>query len=179
MVTLAHLDVDAATADPSLRRVAVPTGECGPMSPVRAFTARSTGIGIATGVLVATALDQLLSAAWALATLNGLAAAALALALSIDSQRGGWFDATDNHRRPGIWALAYAVMMAPTLFVHYYIELPPADEISVSLLFVLTGFAAYTLGRIMATLVYWDSDPAPADPRMHRLTPQPGTRRRS
>lgn len=37
------------------------------MSPVRVFTARSTGIGIATGVLVAIALEQLLCAPWGLA----------------------------------------------------------------------------------------------------------------
>ena len=70
-------------------------------------------------------------------------------------------------------------MMAPTLFVHYYIELPPADEIAVSSLFMLTGFAAYTLGGIMATLVYQDTDPAPTDLRLHRVTPQPGSRRSS
>ena len=178
MLTLAHLDVDAAAADPRLRRVAPPTSGHGPMPRVRTFTTRSTGIGSATGVLVGLVLGQL-GAAWGLAVLNGLAAGALALALSIDGQRGGWFDATDNHRRPGIRALAYAVMMAPTLFVHYYIELPPADEIAVSVLFMLTGFAAYTLGGTMATLVYQDTDPAQADPRLHRVTPQPATRRGS
>ena len=70
-------------------------------------------------------------------------------------------------------------MMAPTLFVHYYIELPPADEVAVSLLFMLTVFAAYTVGGIMATLLYQDTDPAPADPRLHGVTPRPGTRRGS
>ena len=64
-------------------------------------------------------------------------------------------------------------------FVHHYIELRPADEVAVSLLFILTGFAAYTLGSIMATLVYLDGDAAAADPRQHRVTPQPGERRGS
>ena len=177
MVRLAYLDGDEAAADPRQHRVTPQPGERGPMTSLRVFTARSTGIGIATGVLVAIALGQLLGAAWALAILNGLAAGALALALSIGA--GGWFDTTVNRRRPGIWALAYAVMMAPTLFVHHYIELRPADEVAVSLLFILTGFAAYTLGSIMATLVYLDGDAAAADPRQHRVTPQPGERRGS
>ena len=112
--------------------------------------------------------------------MNGLAAGTLALALSSGVLGGGWwFDTTDNQRRPGIWALAYAVMIAPTLFVHHYIELRPGDEVAVSLLFMLTGFASYTLGGIMATLVYRDPTPAPADPRLHRVTPPPGQRRGS
>ena len=70
-------------------------------------------------------------------------------------------------------------MMAPALFVHHYIELRSADEVAVSLLFMFTGFAAYTLGGIMATLVYLDGDAAAADPRLYRVTPQPGARRGS
>jgi hypothetical protein len=178
MGTLAHLD-PAARVDPRLRDMALPTSEGGPMPPVRAFTARSTGIGIATGVLVATALAQLLGAAWGLAILNGLAAGALYMTFSISGLRGGWFETTDNRRRPGIRALAYAVVMAPALLVHHYVELRSADEVAVSLLFMLTGFAAYTLGGIMATLVYLDGDAAAADLRLYRVTPQPGARRGS
>ena len=70
-------------------------------------------------------------------------------------------------------------MMAPMLFVHQYIELRPADEVAVSLLFMLSGFASCTLGGIMATLAYLDRDAAAADPRLHRLTPPPGERRGS
>ena len=70
-------------------------------------------------------------------------------------------------------------MMAPTVFVHHYIELRPADEVAVSSLFVLTGFASCILGGIMATLAYLDRDAAAADPRLHRLTPPPGERRGS
>ena len=84
-------------------------GARGPMNPLRVFTARSTGIGMATGVLVAIAFGQLLGVAWGLAVLNGLAAGALALALSIDELRGGWLDTTHDRRRTGIRALAYAV----------------------------------------------------------------------
>ena len=90
----------------------------------------------------------------------------LSQALSIGDLHRGWFDTTDNRRRPGIRALAYAVMMAPTLFVHQYIELRPADEVAVSLLFMLSGFASCTLSGIMATLAYLDRPgrPAPASP---------------
>ena len=128
-------------------------GARGAMNPLRVFSARSTGIGMATGVLVAIAFGQPLGVAWSLAVLNGLAAGALALVLSIDELRGGWLDTTHDRRRTGIRALAYAVMLAPTLFADRYIAFRPADEVAVSLLFLLTGFAAYTLGGIMATLV--------------------------
>ena len=175
-VRLAYLDGDAAAADPRQRRVAPPPGERGPLTALRVFTARSTGIGIATGVLVAIAFGQLLGAAWGLAVLNGLAAGALSQALSIGDLGGGWFNTTDNRRRPGMRALAYAVMMAPALFVHRYIELRAADEVAVSLLFILTGFASYALGGIMATLACLDDAAVAADPRLHRITPPPGER---
>ena len=176
MVRLAYLDGDGAMAGPRPDHVLPSPGERRPMTPSRVFTAWSTGIGIATGVLVAIALGQLLDAAWGLAILNGLAAGALSQAHAT-GLRDGWFDTTDNRRRPGIWALAYGIMMAPALFVHHYIELPPADEIAVSLLFVLAGFASYVLGGIMATLAYLDRAAAAADPRLHRVTPPPAERR--
>lgn len=68
-------------------------------------------------------------------------------------------------------------MMAPALFVHHYIDLRPATEIAVSLLFVLTGFACCILGGIMATLAYLDRDAVAADPRLHRVIPLPAERR--
>lgn len=49
---------------------------------MKVFTARSTGIGIATGVIVAAGLGQLIGVVWELAAMNGVAAGALALALS-------------------------------------------------------------------------------------------------
>ena len=62
MTTLAYLDGDDGAVDSRLYRVAPPPGEPGPMTPSRVFTAGSTGIGSATGVLVAIALEQLLGA---------------------------------------------------------------------------------------------------------------------
>ena len=105
---------------------------------------------------------------------SAIIAGALALALSTDELHDGWFDTTHDRRRPGIRALACAVMLAPTIFAHRYIEFRPADEVAVSSLLMLIGFAAYTLGGILATLVYFDDEPAAADPRLRRFTPPPG-----
>ena len=166
MVTLAHLDSEEAAGAPRLHRVA-PTPR-----PLRVFTTKSTGIGIATGALLAIALGQLLGATWGLATLNGLAAGALALALSTDL-RDGLLDTTDNQRRPGLSGLASAVMTAPPLFTHHYIELRPAGEIGLAVLLALTGLATYVLGGVMATLNHLDDD-STNDSRLHRVTPPPG-----
>ena len=167
MVTLAHLDCEEAAGAPRRQGVA-PTPR-----PLRVFTTKSTGIGIATGALLALALGQLLGATWGLATLNGLAAGALALAVST-GLRDGLLDTTDNQRWPGLWGLAYAVMIAPPVFTHHYIELRPADEIGLAVLLALTGFATYVLGGVMATLNHLDDDDSTSDSRQHRVTPPPG-----
>lgn len=130
------------------------------------FTARSTGIGIVTSVIVAAGLGQLLGVAWKLATLNGLAAGALALALSTiggaPSRRGfrphaGRFGMMDNVRWPGIWALVVAVIAGPMFFVDIAIGIEFhqkfwPESFAVKSLFGLAGAAAYCLGGIMATL---------------------------
>ena len=146
---------------------------------VRVFTKRSAGIGIATGALVAAGFGQLMGASWGLAVLNGLAAGALALALSI-VLRDGRFDFGNTRRRPGVWVLAWIVIATPWFLVDNFIEpgLSRTDEFALTLLFGLTGFAAYALGAITATLDHLDGDDA-ADPRLHRLTMPPGERRAS
>ena len=78
-----------------------------------------------------------------MAILNGLAAYALAQALSIDDLRGGWLGTTDNRWRAGTWVVACAVKIAPTLFVHHSIELRPAG---VRGLLSLHGFSGHALG---------------------------------
>lgn len=86
---------------------------------VAVFTARSVGIGVAAGMLVAVALGQLVGSAWGLAVLTGLAAGALALAVAV-GVRDGRFDflgANANQRRLGVWTLAYLVMVTPMFFV--------------------------------------------------------------
>ena len=189
IMTLAYLDDGDAATDPGRYREAPPPGERGPTPPLRVFTARSAGIGIATGMLVAIALEQFLGTAWGLASLNGLAAGALVLAVSsgvlgdswfFDTKGGGWLFATkDNQQRIGLWTLAYAIMIAPPVCVGDYVEFGPANEVAVELLFLLTGFASYTSGCVVATLVYLDGDTAAADPRLQRVTTPPGERRGS
>lgn len=175
LATWAPPDGNVGTAGPRLRRVVPPYGGHGPMKPRRAFRAQPYAIAMATGVLVAIVLRQFLDLAWGLAILNGLAASGLALALSVGGDlAGGWFEATDNRSRSGVRGLTWTVMVAPALLVHRYVELRPADEVAVSLLFMLTAAAAYVLGRVMAALEHLDRDTSvPVDPRLHRVTPPP------
>ena len=176
MATWAPSDGSVGAAGPHLHRVVPPHGGHGSMTPRRASGAQSYAIAMATGALVAIVLRQFLDLAWGLAILNGLAAGGLALALSIGGDLvGGWFDATDNRRRSGVRGLTCTVMVAPALLVHRYVELRPADEVAVSLLFLLTGAAAGVLGRVMAALEHLDGDMSvSADPRLHSVTPPPG-----
>ena len=138
---------------------------------IAVFTARSVGVGVAAGVLVAVLVGWLRGAAVGLAVLNGLAGGALALAV-FTCMRDGRFDFVAR-RRLGVKTLAAAVMVAPMLFVDNVIgnELTWANRTSLSLLFSLTGFAAYALGGIMATLNRLDGEDDAADPRLHLLTP--------
>ena len=176
MATWAPPDGSVGAAGPRLHRVVPPYGAHGPMTPWPAFRAQSYAIAVATGVLVAIVLRQFLDLVWGLAILNGLAAGGLALALSIGGDLvDGWFDATDNRRRSGVRGLTCTVMVAPALLVHRYVEFRPADEVAVSLLFMLTAAAAYVLGGVMAALEHLDGDMSvPVDPRLHRVTPPPG-----
>lgn len=176
MATWAPPDGSGGVAGPRLRRPVPPYGGHGPMTPRRAFRAQPYAIAMASGVLVAIVLRQFLDLAWGLAILNGLAAGGLALALSIGRDLGGvWFDAADNRSRSGVRGLTCTVMVAPALLVHRYVELRPADEVAVSLLFMLTAAAAYVLGGVMAALDRLDGDiSVPVDPRLNRVTPPPG-----
>ena len=148
---------------------------------VPVFTARSVGIGVAAGMLVAVALGQLVGSAWGLAVLTGLAAGALALAVSVIT-RDGRFDCLGTmttERRIGLWILAWIVIFAPASLVENFV-LPnpdsPDNELALKVLLLTSGLAAYALGGIMATLSHLDGD-APAEPRLHRVTPPPGERK--
>ena len=145
---------------------------------IQVFTARSVVIGIGMGVLVSAALG-FVGVSWGLAILDGLATGALALAVSTSwrDDRFAFTGAAANQRRPGVWMLAYVVMVGPMFFVDNAIgnELTSrADELALSLLFGLTVPTAYALGGIMATLERLDGDDAAVDPRLHRVTPSPG-----
>ena len=161
---------------------------------VAVFTARSTGIGIATGVLVTAVFGQFVGASWGLAILAGLPAGALALAGSI-SLRNGKFDLGAGHqrrpgslrnkkfhlgsgqqRRPGVGLLAWLVMLSPTFGIVIETELSPVNEFAFKVLILATGMAAYALGGVMATLNHLDGDDE-IDPRLHRVTPPPDENR--
>jgi hypothetical protein len=144
---------------------------------MKVFTTRSTGIGVATGVIVAVGLGQLLGVVWGLAALNGLAAGTLALALAV-IVCDGRFDMMDTRRRPGVRVLAFAVMMGPMLLVDVAIgiefqKLRPESFAAVKLLFGLAGFAAYALGGIMAALNQIDEENRRSH-RPRRLIPLDG-----
>ena len=147
---------------------------------VAVFTARSVGIGVAVGMLVAVAMGQLVGSAWGLAVLTGLAGGALTFAVAVGA-RDGRFDflvANAKQRRLGVWTLAYIVMVTPMFFVDDAIGiglLRSEDRLALSLLFGFTGFASYFFGAIMATLNRLDGDDA-ADPRLHRVVPPPDER---
>ena len=153
------------------------------MPTLQVFTPRSTGIGVASGVLVAGVFGQLVGAAWGLAILNGLAAGALALAHSICWRDGSTAFLLEKaaRRRRGVCMLALAVTVGPMFFVSAAADIGIAlsnrgDERALIWLFGFTAAAAYTLGVIMATLSHLDGNDSTADPRLHRFTLPPGDR---
>ena len=143
---------------------------------VAVFTARSTGIGIATGVLVTAVFGQFVGASWGLAILAGLPAGALALAGSIIVRNGNFDLGAGYQRRPGVWLLAWLVMLSPTFGIVIETELSPVNEFAFKVLILATGMAAYALGGVMATLNHLDGDDE-IDPRLHRVTPPPDENR--
>lgn len=120
---------------------------------MQVLTTKSVSAGVATGALVAAALGQLLGAPWMLAGLNGLAAGALAMALSI-VVGDGRFGVMNVRRRPGLRTFAYVVIMLPAFLASSVmdVELARAEGLALALLFLLTGFAAHALGGILSTL---------------------------
>ena len=124
---------------------------------MQVFTAKSVIIGVVSGALVAAALGQLLGASWGLATLNGLAAGASALALSI-VVGDGRFGMINVRRRPGVRLLASVVMILPAFLAGGVIgvELARADGFALSTLLLLTAFASHVLGGVLATPDYID-----------------------
>ena len=86
-----------------------------------------------------------------LAGLNGLAAGALALAVTI-VVGDGRFGVMNIRRRPGLRTFAYVVIMLPAFLAGNVMELARAEGVALALLFLLTGFAAHALGGILSTL---------------------------
>ena len=124
---------------------------------MQVFTAKSVIIGVAAGGLVAATVGPLIGASWGLAVLNGLAAGASALMLSI-VVGDGRFGIMSVRRRPGIHTLAHSVMYLPAFLATNVIEveLSRAEELALSMLLLLTAFASYVFGGVLATLDYID-----------------------
>ena len=124
---------------------------------MRVFTVKSIVIGVAAGGLVAAAIGQVIGASWGLALLNGLAAGASALALSV-VVGDGRFGMMNVRRRPGVRTLAYFVMFLPAFLADNVIEveLARAEGLALSMLLLLTGFASYVFGGVLATLDHID-----------------------
>ena len=119
---------------------------------MRVFTVKSIVIGVAAGGLVAAAIGQVIGASWGLALLNGLAAGASALALSV-VVGDGRFGMMNVRRRPGVRTLAYFVMFLPAFLADNVIEveLARAEGLALSMLLLRTGFASYVFGGVLAT----------------------------
>ena len=126
----------------------------------RVLTARSTGMGIATGVLVAVLLGPLIGAPWGLAVLNGVAGGGLSLLVSYARRLGrlGFGPRTVPKPVPGISVVGHLVMQAPIVFVWMSMELHFASELALSLLFAFTALVAYLTGDAVATLGHLEGD---------------------
>ena len=117
----------------------------------RVFTRRSSGAALATGVLVAVVLGQLLGAPWGLAAITGLPAGATALGVSF-GVRNGLFRARPRPWGPAPWMGAFligqTVVLVPATLSGVFLELSLATEATFQLLFLLAGFAAMIFGYI-------------------------------
>ena len=143
------------------------------------FSVRSMAVGVATAMLVAAILGQLVGAPWGLAILTGFAAGACALAVPI-AMRGGRFDVLGSsvvRRHRGVWLLAYSVIVLPMFLIDDVVALDRPVGLALALLFGLTGMAAYVLGGIMATLDHLEGDATGDDSRILRVTPSRGNER--
>ncbi|MXZ70754.1 MAG: hypothetical protein F4Z04_04490 [Acidobacteria bacterium] len=144
----------------------------------RVFTARSVAVGVAAGALIAAWIGWGRGADMVLAALNGLAGGVLALAVFTYMQDGRF--ELQPWRRLGVRALLAAIIVSPMIYLDDVMgnELPQATGSSLSMLFMLTGLAAYFLGGILTTLDHLDGDDGrnPSEgPRLHRVPPPPAT----
>jgi hypothetical protein len=126
---------------------------------VKVFAARSVVLGVAAGALVA-ALSWLIGGPWGLAILNGMVTGALVLTIPAAWRLGRFRARQPRFRRwHGVWALGYAVVIAPAFFARLFLdELDLSTQVVLSTLILVTGFAGYAFGDIVATLDHLDGD---------------------
>ena len=136
----------------------------------RVFTGRSVSLGLATGMVVSVMLGAF-GIDWVLACMTGLAAGAFALAFctSLDPR----FDMTPRRRGP--WVIASIVILTPALNLGGALRHAPdtVHPFVISVLILLTGFAAYSLGVIVGALNQIEGDDAPPTANRYRITAAP------
>ena len=130
---------------------------------MKVFTVRSSGIGIATGVLAVVVFGQLMGVGWGLAVLNGLALGVAVLLIACAGRLGLIrLESRDPAKRrwgtqQGVWMLTQ-LLLAPALYVQFSIELAPASAAALTSLFFATFTGAYVGGMVSATLEHRDRD---------------------
>ena len=144
------------------------------------FPPRSVAWGIAIAAATAAAFGQLVGAPWGLAVLTGLSAGACTLIL-LAVARDGRFNVLGSmtparRSRPGLQIFANLVILTPALVATSFLELTPASDVTLKVLLLLTGAAAYALGCMIGTLYQLEGDNAVPDPRLHGVTPSPDDR---
>ncbi|MCY4506670.1 MAG: hypothetical protein OXG35_06880 [Acidobacteria bacterium] len=124
------------------------------------FTWRSSAAALATGVLVAVALGQLLGAPWGLAVITGLPAGAAVLGVAFGA-RNGLFRTRPRPWGPapltGAFLVGQTVVLVPAMLSGVFLELSPATEATLQLLFLLAGFAALMFGYIARMLEQFEA----------------------
>lgn len=149
----------------------------------RVFTRRSSVAALATAVLVAVALGQILGTPWGLAAITGLPTGATVLAVSF-GVRNRMFRVRPRPWGPvtGIGALlvGQTVVLVPAFFSGRFFELNRGAEAALALLFLLTGFAALMFGYIMRMLEQLDAaedarDASPSSATPQAADPPPGS----
>lgn len=136
---------------------------------IRVFTARSIGIGLAGGVLAGLWVGWVYGAGVVLAALNGLAGGVVAWTAYVYMSDGRF---QETPRRWGV-----RILGASTLLPLFFVERIIGDAVSsaqgnaIWLLFLLTWWASYNVGGILATLEHLDGpEHYEPDPRL-RLFP--------
>lgn len=142
----------------------------------RVFTRRSSAAGLATGVLLAVVLGQLIGAPWGLAAITGLPAGATALGVSFGA-RNGLFR---RRRRPwgpvpwaAAWFVGYFVAMLPAVTLSAFLDLNWATKATIRLLLLLSGLTALMFGYIVRMLEPLDAAEDASDASLSSATPQP------
>ena len=147
----------------------------------RVFSGRSMAIGVATGVVVSVVLGAF-GTGWGLACMTGLAGGSCVLALCTalgDPRFNGQPVMTARQRGPSV--IASIVILAPALNLSSALRHAPdaVNPFIVSLLILLTGFAAYGLGIIVGALSQIEGDDAPPTGNPLGLTTASDDTRRS